>query len=122
MPPRSLSDPLDTNAESGHILTWNCALQTHSESQESYYGLLFSEWPFLVATTSVPEYATNRTDRTEEDHQTDRRIVANRRSAARANHEGKSEASCHECDDEEQCEQSSFRPFCACNGPYRDYN
>lgn len=81
-----------------------------------------SEWPLLVVTTSVPEYATNRTDRTEEDHQTNRRIVANCRSPARANHEAKSEASCHERDHEEQREQSHFRPFCACNGPYRDYN
>lgn len=71
------------------------------KSQESNYGSLASEWPLLVATTSVPEYATNSTDRTEEDHQTDRRIVANRRSLAGANHEAKSEASCHERDDEE---------------------
>ena len=32
-----------------------------------------------AAAASVPDYATNPTDRTEEDHQADRRIVANRR-------------------------------------------
>jgi hypothetical protein len=43
----------------------------------------------LVFRTSVPEHPT---DRTKEDQQTDRRIVANRRSSASANHEANSEA------------------------------